>query len=167
MKGYVEEIFYFLIVFFSILLLFIFFNYQLSTKGIETRKTVEERNLVESITTLFFELFNNKLPYVEKVYMQLMIDALLQKLKGLPEEYKVFYGTGIGTLNLTEIIPPFLDKYAKNRYQLYLIIPAEKEEKKFFYGKEIRNEDILYVYETVVPVPDLRIGKVVLYISKP
>lgn len=177
MKGYMETFFYLAIVIFSLIFIIFFLSYQSTTGTAEVRKRLNERILMEEINSLFSTIFNNKIPVVEKTYMEMAIDAILQKLDNLPEEYKVYYGIGIGVVNLTEIIPPFLDRYAKNRYQLYFIIPTYTGVKEFYYGSEIKKDEILYVYDTIVPLPFsapgkspaggfARTGKVLLYIGK-
>jgi hypothetical protein len=162
MKGYAEEMLYFIAIFFAVFMLFVFLTYQRGTKGAEARKVVEERSLSEEIAGVIFSLFNNKLPIVEKSYLEVGIDSILKGVATGEEKYKVFYGIGIGTVNLTEIISPFLDNYVKRRYELRIITP----DGEYIYGK-LEKKEVLYVYEALIPVPEERVGKVIFTLGKP
>ncbi len=155
MKGYVEKMMYFIIMVLAVFMLFVFFTYQKGTRGIEVKRSVEERGLDEEGTGTVFTLYNNKLPYVEKTYLQCGIDAILRGISLEEEKYKVFYGIGIGEVNVSEIIPPFLDRYAKGRWELTITTPEES----YTYGGIEKNK-VIYSYESLIPVPEERIGKV-------
>jgi len=137
-----------------------FFSYERGSRGIEVRKSVEERMLGEEVASTVFTLFNNRLLFVEKTYLEGAIDSILQRLPRTREKYKVFYGLGIGTLNLTEIIPPLLDRYIKGRYELTIATPQGS----YTYGR-VNKKDVVYIYETLIPVPDEKVGKLTLLIS--
>ena len=115
MKGTIEEMIYAVVIVLVIFMLFVFFTYQRGTRGIEVRKSVEERVLNEEGSAVVFTLFNNKLPFAEKTYLECGIDSILQGSFSNKERNKAFYGMGIGKVNVTEIIPPMLDKYAKGK----------------------------------------------------
>jgi hypothetical protein len=157
MKGYMEEMLYFVAIFFAILLLFAFLTYQRGTKGAEVRKVVEERLLNEEIASLISDIFNNKLPVAEKSYTQTLIDGILEG-----EEYNyVYYGKEIGTINITEIIEPMVDKYIKERWIIEVTISPDKKQ---IYGK-LKDGKVLYVYEIPIPVPDEKVGKLKILIG--
>lgn len=161
MKGSIEEMFYFIAVFFAVFILFVFLTYQRGIRGVEVRKKVEERILIEEVSSLVSTLFSNKLPITEKYYLESGIDAILQgKAKGL-ELYKVFYGDSVGLLNVTEIIPSYLDKYVKGRWELRMITP----DGEYTYG-EVKRENVVYVYEALIPVPEERTGKIVFLLGR-
>lgn len=160
MKGMVEEIFWFVIIVLTVFMLFAFFTYQQGTRGIEVKKSVEERILDEEGNTAVFSLFNNKLPFVEKVYLECIIDSILQGSFYKKEMDKVFYGNGVGNLNTSEIIPPLLDKYVEGRWKLEISTP----DGSYVYGKADMG-DIIYSYESLIPVPEERIGKVTFQIG--
>lgn len=141
-------------------MLFIFFTQQRGTRGIEVRKNVEERVLNEEGSATIFTLFNNKLPFVEKTYLQCGIDSILQGSFSKVEMNKVFYGMGIGKLNVTEIIPPMLDNYLEGRWELKIITPDDEYE----YGG-IQGGKVVYTYESLIPVPEERTGKAILLIG--
>ena len=157
MKGMIREMFYFIIIVLAIFMLFVFFTYQRGTKGIEVKKSVEERVLNEEINGLASVLFNNKLPYVEKSYLECMIDAILQGNFSKKDLNKTFYGEGVGKLNVTEIIPPLLDLYAEGRLELRIDTPNGT----CTYGK-IQSGDIIYSYESLIPVPEERVGRMTI-----
>lgn len=160
MKGVTEEIMYFVIMVLAATALFFFFSYQRGVKGIEVKKSVEERSLSEEITMATFALFNNKLPFVEKTYLQCWIDSVLQGSFSKKELDRSFYGTGIGEVNVTEIIPPLLDKYARGRWELRIITPDGTST----YGG-VKGE-VIYSYESPIPVPEGRIGKIILLLGE-
>ena len=157
MKGFVQEMFYFIIIILSIFLLFVFFTYERGTKGMEVKKSVEERILNEEINGLAATLFNNKLPYAEKTYLEAMIDAVLEGNSTKKDLNKTFYGSGIGKLNLTEIIPPLLDMYAEGRLEVRIYTPNGT----ITYGK-LKGNSIVYTFESMIPVPEERVGRLVI-----
>lgn len=160
MKGVVEEMVYFVIIILAVFMLFVFFTYQRGTRGVEVKKSVEERLLSEESTSAVFTLFNNKLPLVEKTYLECGIDSILQGNFSKKEMNKVFYGIGIGKVNVTEIIPPLLDNYAKGRWELRIITP----DGTYTYGKLEKNE-VVYSYESLIPIPEERVGKAILLLG--
>jgi hypothetical protein len=155
MKAIAQEMFYLIVIIIVILILFVFFTYERGTKGVEVQKSVEERILGEEINGLSGTLFNDKLPYAEKVYLQTAIDAILEgKFYKRTDLDKAFYGSGIGTVNVTEIIPPLLDLYSKGKLKVVIETPNGT----YSYG-EIKEGSVVYSYETLIPVPEERIGK--------
>jgi hypothetical protein len=155
MKAVAQEMFYLIVIIIIILILFVFFTYERGTKGVEVQKNVEERILNEEINGFAGTLFNDKLPYAEKVYLETSIDAILEgKFYKRTELNKAFYGSGIGTVNVTEIIPPLLDLYSKGRLKVIIETPNGN----YSYG-EIKAGDVMYTYESLIPVPEERIGK--------
>ncbi len=160
MKGFVEQMIYLIVIVLALFMLIVFFTYQRGSRGVETKKSVEERGLDEEGTSLVFTLFNNKLPYVEKVYLQVIIDAILEGEYRKEEKYKVFYGKGIGEVNLTEIIPPLMDNYAKGRWELKITTP----DGDYTYGG-INKDKVIYIYEALIPVPEERSGKITFFLG--
>ncbi|MEM4589619.1 MAG: hypothetical protein QXL73_06465 [Thermoplasmata archaeon] len=161
MKGYVEEMLYFVIIVFTIFMLVVFFIYERGTKGAEVRKAVEERLLREEIAAVIFILFNNKLPFTEKSYIENGIDAILQGTSTKKELDKVFYGAGIGIVNVSEVIQPLLENYLMGRWELTIITP----DGKYTYGS-INKKKIVYSYEALIPIPEERVGKVIFLVGK-
>lgn len=156
MKGQMEEILYFTIIIFAILILFTFFAYQTGTKGAEVRKTVEERITKEEVFSALNNLFSEKLPISEKYYLIMAIDGILGG-----EDYDfVYYGKEIGGFNLTSILTQYIDKLIKDRWRLEIITPDGIQ----VYGK-LPIEKVVYSWENWIPVPYLRIGKVVFSIG--
>lgn len=160
MKGMVEQMFYIVIIVLALFMLFIFFTYQRGTRGAEVRKTVEERGLSEELNGVGSSLFNNKLPVAEKSYLASAIDAILEGTHRDKELDKAFYGVGIGTVNATEIINPFLDSYAEGRLELRIETP----DGAYVYGK-IKPGNVIYSYESLIPVPEERVGKITILLS--
>lgn len=158
MKAIAQEMFYLIVIIIVILILFVFFTYERGTKGVEVQKNVEERILNEEVNGLAGTLFNDKLPYAEKVYLETAIDAVLEgKFYKRTELNKAFYGSGIGTVNVSEIIPPLLDLYSKGKLEVIIETPNGK----YSYG-QIRQSDVVYTYESWIPVPEERIGKLTI-----
>jgi len=157
MKGVIQEMFYFIVIVLVIFMLFVFFTYVRGTKGIEVKKSVEGRVLNEEIAGLALTLFNNKVPHAEKVHLELVIDSILEGKFRERELYKVYYGAGIGKLNVTDVIPPVLDLYAKDRLE----VKIETPDGKYSYGK-IQSGKVLYTYEIMIPVPEERVGMMIV-----
>jgi len=155
MKGSVEELFYIIVIFISFLFLFLFLTSERTKEGKEVRKAVEERILTEELLDFSKALFNNKVPFSEKRYIQSLIDGILRGSK----EY-VYYGKGIGSINLTGITEQLISQYAKDRIKIEISIGN----KKYEWG-EIRGK-ILYTYETLIPIPDERLGRLIIYLSE-
>ena len=160
MKGLTEEMFYLAIIVLAVLMLFTFFSYQRGTRGIEVKRSVEERILNEEGSAAIFTLFNNKLPLVEKSYVECAVDSLLEGTFSKKEKDKAFYGIGIGKVNVSEIIPPLFEKYAKGKWELKIITP----DGEYSYGRVKKNE-VVYTFETLIPVPEERVGKLILFLS--
>ena len=160
MKGTIEDMIYSVVIVLVVFMLFVFFTYQRGTRGIEVRKSVEERVLNEEGSATLFTLFNNKLPFVEKTYLECGVDSILQGSFSNEDMDKAFYGMGIGKVNVTEIIPPMLDKYLKGRWELRVITP----DGEYTYGG-IERREVMYTYESLIPVPEEKSGKVILLIG--
>ena len=160
MKGTIEEMIYSVVVVLVVFMLFVFFTQQSGTRGVEVRKTVEERILNEEGSAAVFSLFNNKLLFAEKTYLECGIDSILQGNISDKEINEVFYGMGTGKVNVTEIIPSMLDRYAEGRWELRVITP----DGEYTYGG-IESNKVMYTYESLIPVPEERSGKVILLLG--
>jgi len=152
MKSQAEEFFYLAAIFFSVIFLIVFFMYQQGTKGKEVSKSIAERNIREEVNNLVFSLFNDRIPIADKYYVEAALDATLQKV--FEEKYKVFYGIGTGTINVSEVIVPFVNRYVSKDWELIIITPSVT----YSYGKKIKEGKEIYSYETLIPLPDEQIG---------
>jgi hypothetical protein len=152
MKAQAEEFLYLATIFSSIIILIVFLAYQHGTKGKEVIRTVAERNIKEGINILMFSLFNDRVPIAEKFYIEAIIDATLQKV--FEEKNKVFYGIGIGTVNVSEILLPLINKYLSQNWELVIVTPS----KTYSYGRKVGEKEV-YSYETLIPLPDEQIGR--------
>ncbi len=161
MKGISEEFIYLVVIVLAIFTLLAFLNTQSLLKETETKKTVGLRFLREEGNLAIFSLFNNKVDFVEKPYIETVIDAVLSKhQKNDPTEiYKAFYGIGVGTLNNTEIIPSLFKNYLPGKWKLEVITPNRTVEYGFLSGEP------RYVYKQLIPVPEERLGLVILYLG--
>jgi hypothetical protein len=157
-KGFVEEITWIVTIIMATVIIALFI-YNQQSGGIEVTKTVEERVLNEEGISILFSLSNDKPPYVEKYYSQILVDAVLQGTFLIKDTDKVFYGNGIGTVNSTEIIPPLIKKFTTKNWKLNVVTPDGSRA----YGSG--GGEILYSYEIPVPVPEERIGKIVFQLS--
>jgi hypothetical protein len=160
MKGFVEEAVWAVTLVIAVVVISFFLIFQQGMRGAEVRKTVEERILNEEGISATFSLFNNQLPFVDKTYLETAIDAILQGTFMKEEEYRVYYGKGIGSVDVNEIIPPLLDNYIKGRWKLEVITP----DGYYVYGKPDLGK-IIYTYRTIIPVPEERVGELILYIG--
>ena len=126
MKGIAEEMLWFSVMSILVLMLTIVFLHYQGTRGIEIRKRIGERVVSEEVAGIVFSLFNNKVPRGEKSYVQCAIDAILLGTSLEEEKDRVFYGVGIGTVNLTEIIPTFIKGYTNQKWRVEVITPDGK-----------------------------------------
>lgn len=158
-KGFLEEMTWLIIIIVAVLILALFiFNQQF--RGVEVEQKVEERILNEEGISLLFSLSQDKPPYVERFYAQILIDAVLQGISNKKETNKVYYGAGIGKVNATEIIPQLVSKFTTKNWQLTVVTP----DGSYIYGQS-NPGNILYSYEVLVPVPEERTGKLIFEIS--
>jgi len=153
MKSQVEEFFYLIAIATFLLLIIIFLIHQKASKGVEVKMVVRERTINEGIATLVLNLFNTKLPIVEKSYVEIGIDAILDG-ENLDE---VIYGVGVGKVNVSEMILQFLDKYMRGKLEVTIVTPGGS----YTYGK-INEKEKIYVYESLIPVPEEETGKIVV-----
>lgn len=160
MKGFTEEMMWAITLILAVVILSIFFISQQGIRGSQVTKTVEERVLNEEGISTIFSLFNNKLPFVEKTYLETAIDSILQGISMKTDQDKAYYGVGVGMLNVTEIIPPLLESYTKGRWRLEVITP----DGNYVYGNLDLNKAV-YTYSSVIPVPEERTGEIRLYIG--
>jgi hypothetical protein len=156
MKSQAEEFFYLATIIFSAILLIVFLFYQQSTRGKEISKIIHERVYSEELANVGNILFNSKIPLFEKYYLQAAIDGILS---GKDYSY-VYYGRALNTTNITQILEPLLEKSFKGRWRIEIILPEDVQ----VYG-ELKKEKILYSWENLIPVPDERVGKVIVSIG--
>lgn len=161
MKGITEGIFGYIVIVLAVISLAIFLISQSGMKGIEVEKRAGLRIFREDGNIALNSLFNYKVDFVEKPYIETVIDAILEaNAEGEPyDSDKVFYGIGIGTLNNTEIIPSLFDNYLLGRWKLTVITP----DGSFTYGNFSGEPE--YVYEQLIPIPEERLGRMILYIK--
>lgn len=162
MKGFMEEMLWYVVIILAVFMLFVFFMYQRGTAGIQARRTVESRVLDEEGTIALFSLFTNKLPFVGRTTLQAAIDAVLQGASSGKEKNKAFYGAYLGTVNVTEVIKPLFDRYVGKKWNLEIKVPNGT----YVYGYEIDEDDVIYMYESIIPVPEELVGYVKLRIGK-
>jgi len=156
MKAQAEEFFYLATIIFSGILLIVFLSYQQSTRGKEVLQTIQERIYSEELVDVGSMLFNSKLPFFEKYYIQAMIDGILQG-----KDYSfVYYGKVLNTTNITQILEPLLDQSFKGKWRIEVILPKDTQ----VYG-ELKKEKVLYSWENLIPVPDENVGKIIISIG--
>jgi len=180
MKGVSEGILGYIVIILSVITLIFFLYSQGELKGIEVSKQVHGRVFDEEARLSTIALFNNKVDFVEKPYIETMIDAALSRnaTDNVTESYKAFYGIGIGTLNNTEIIPPLYDNYIQGKWRLILLIPngtkeIYDEQTSTVYRQQTYlvvsygnlSDEPRYTYKQMIPVPEQRTGKLILYIG--
>jgi len=160
MKGFVEETIWAITLVVAVIIISVFLILQQGMRGAEVRKTVEERLMSEQGTTSVLSLFSNQLLFVDKTYLETAIDAVLQGAFMNENKNKVYYGSGIGSVNMTEIIPSLFDNYLKGRWRVEVITP----DGTFVYGNQKLGSTV-YSYKSMIPIPEERIGEIAVYIS--
>lgn len=160
MKGFVEEAVWAVTLVIAVIVISYFLIFQQGLRGTEVTKTVEERITNEEGISTEFSLFNNQLPFVDKTYLETAIDAILQGTFMKKDKNLVYYGKGIGTVDLNEIIPPLLDNYMKGKWKLEVTTP----DGYYVYGNPNLGK-VIYTYRTIVPVPEERVGELILSIG--
>lgn len=159
-KGFAEEILGFMIIIFSIIILAIFFTSESVLKGGEVSKSVRGRNWDESANLALQTLYDNKLEKFNKTYVELMLDAQLQGRN----ETHVYYGRGLGTIYVEEVVNPLFNRYfGKGRWKLVL----KTKKGSVSYGN-LNKEESNYRYISNIPKPYAvspnNIGEVSLYV---
>jgi hypothetical protein len=156
MKAQTEEFFYLVSIIFSATFLITFLLYYHSTREREISKTLQQRIYDEELAGLGSMLFNSKLPFFEKYYVQAMIDGILQG-----KDYSfVYYGKALNTTNITQVLEPLFDKSFRRRWRIEVILPKDTQ----VYG-ELKKEKVLYSWENLIPVPDENVGKIIVSIG--
>ncbi len=161
MKGITESIFGYLVIVLVVLALIFFLVSQGGIRGAEVGKSVSVRVFDETATLAISSLFNEKVDFVEKPYAEVLVDAILtfNESENITEKYKAFYGAGVGELNNTEIISPLFENYMPAKWKLEIITPNGT----LTYGN--LSKEAKYVYEQIIPVPEERIGRIILYMG--
>lgn len=159
-KAMTETILSFSAIIFSVVLLLLAFSFQQKTKGGEVERTVTLRQLDESSNMAIVSLFNQKVEFVEKTYLETLIDAVLYGAYQRGSGKRAYYGIGVGELRLNETIPQLFDRYLPGKWKLKVVTPDDNQT----YG-EIEKDEVIYVYKELVPIPKERLGKVILYVG--
>lgn len=161
MKGVTDSIFNYLVIALSLIFLSIFFISQGALRGGEVSESVNIRSFDEEGVMVLLSLFHNEIDLVEKPYAMALVDATLKMvaLNDSSAHTKVDYGSGVGTLNNTEIIPGLFDNYIPDRWRLEVVVPNGTLIYGNFFG------EAKYVYRQLVPVPEQRTGTINLYIG--
>ena len=158
MKGISQDFFsIFLIILSLSIFSFLILNFITSETG-RIKRVVEERFITESGVSSILSLYFSRLNYFEKYYLEGVIDAILQNSIIKKHKKSVFYGTGAGSLNTTEIIEPLLKRYFGDRWYLEIILGKRKES----FGRKPTGKNV-FVVEVTIPVPEEKIGKIILY----
>jgi len=85
-----------------------------------------------------------------------MIDDILEG-----KDYNfVYYGKALNTTNITQIIKTLLEESLRGKWRIEVILPKDVQ----VYGN-LKKEKIAYSWENLIPVPDERVGKVIIYIG--
>jgi len=156
MKSQAEEFFYLASIVFSAIFLIIFLFHQQLKQGEEILQATQERIYNEEVSSIGSILFNSKIPFFEKYYIQAMIDGILEG-----KDYNfVYYGKALNTTNITQIIETLLEESLRGKWRIEVILPKDVQ----VYGN-LKKERIAYSWENLIPVPDERVGKVVIYIG--
>lgn len=159
-KGAIETVLSFSVIIFSIIILILAFTFQQRMKGGEVSQSITSRHLAEASNLAIISLHNQKVEFVQKSYIETLIDAALYGANQRGSGNSVYYGTGIGQLRLNETIPPLFDRYLPGKWELEVVTPDGNHT----YGG-IKSDEVVYVYKELVPVPKQRLGKVILYVG--
>ncbi len=163
-KAQAQEVIEATLVAAAIFLLLIFLSYEYGEKTFAVRSSSERYILEETSFSALLALYDSQLPVIEKFSAEVLVDSVLQsKAFGTCQNLnKVFYGTGIGRVNASDVVRVF-DNYFGNRWKLVVETSAGKA----VYGHELNENRILYVVKLPVPVPDGNTGKISLIVGKP
>ena len=128
MKSQVEEFFYLASIILSAIFLITFSFYQQSTRGKEVLQITQERIYNEELSNIGNILFNSKIPFFEKYYIQAMIDGILEG-----KDYNfVYYGKALNTTNITQIIETLLEESLRGKWRIeavsytHLTLPTKR-----------------------------------------
>lgn len=161
-KGFAEEILGFVVVIFTLILLVIFFASQRTLKGEEVTLSVSERDFDEHAKGALRVLHQNKLETINKTYIELMIDSLMDK--ATKNKKHVYYGPVIGTIYTEEEIinPLFNEYYGNGKWELVLNL----NDTQATYGKLKEKAKRKYISPVPIlhPVQKTNIGNVTLYV---
>ena len=157
MHGYAQEFLSIVLIIIALSISSITMFYFLYSRTSSVEKFSELRYFEKTSSNLLLSLAGEKLNFLEKRPLEIAIDSILQEHLVKTGKKKVFYGIAIGLVNCTEIIPPFLDREFGSHWSLEIYL----EKEKVVYGHKPQG-DSFYVYEMLIPVPEEKIGKVVL-----
>jgi hypothetical protein len=159
MKGFVEELFGFLIVVVVIAIIALFLVSSGTSKDIEILKTKKVTVMSEEADTMMMSLYDTKLSGFDKSYAEILVDACLQgKNKSV-----VYYGRDLGSIDVEELINPmFSEKFGENRWALEVVT----KNGNMTYGTR---ENKTYIYSYTAPNPmsndNENVNKIIMYLK--
>jgi hypothetical protein len=144
MKGFIEEIFGFLIIMVVLVLVGLFLISSSANTDVEILKMKKVTVQSEEADTMMMSLYDTKLSGFDKSYAEILVDACLQgRNKSI-----VYYGKELGSIDVEELINPmFNSKFGENRWA----IEVATKSGNMTYGLKANKT---YVYSYPVPVPN-------------
>jgi hypothetical protein len=159
-KGVVEEMFGFLIIALAIILVIVIYITGTATKDVALAKQRQGALLDEETNNLLHSIYDIKLSVFDKTYAEILVDANLQG-KNMTQ---VYYGQGLGTIDVGELIGPVFDaNFGKGKWALVVSTPKGNATYNDISGKN-------YVYDYPIPAPSPEGGpsmnRLIMYIDK-
>jgi hypothetical protein len=157
-----SEIFYIGLVVIATSISISFLIYYSSTFSVKIKEKFSSNIFEQNTLTSLSNFYILRLPVFEKTYLQIAIDSMLnlRKFKEKDEYGKfVFYGKELGTLNTSQIVYEYFDRYFGRKWKITLI----SNNLNISYGYEIKTK---YSYVLPIPIPDDEVGYFKLEISE-
>ncbi|MGC9310122.1 MAG: hypothetical protein ACP5E4_00165 [Candidatus Aenigmatarchaeota archaeon] len=143
MRGVAEEMLGFMIIAIVLTFVGLLLLSGSATNEVKAYKARQNTNLDEDTNSLILSVFDTKLPNFDKTYAEILVDANLQGYN----KTQVYYGKGMGSIDVEELITPVFDGYfGEGRWALDVVTWKGN----ITYG-EPKGKD--YVYEYPVPCP--------------
>jgi hypothetical protein len=143
MKGFVEEIFGFLIIVVVIMLVGLFFVSSGTSKNLDLLKMKKGTVQSQEADSMIMSLYDTKLQGFDKSYAEILVDACLQG----HNKTQVYYGKNLGTIDVNELITPMINsRFGVNRWALEVVTKNGNAT----YGIKANKT---FVYDYSVPIP--------------
>ncbi len=160
MKGFIGEMLTFVIIIISIMILVFFFTNERVTKGGEVEKSIMVKEIKNTCISTLNTIANTKVERIGKTYLEVALDSCYN-----PQNTTyVYYGDGLGTVMVNEILSKFIDNLiGKGHWKLIINNGVDI----CTYGDLEINKTLVKCYLDI-PLSEIEsnpIGKVILYVG--
>lgn len=158
-KGFSEEILSFTLITFSIIIMTLFFTSEGLLKGGEVSRSVSGKIMDESANMAIHTLYDDRIEKINKTYIELIVDAHIQG----NNDTKVYYGEGVGTIHVWEIINPLFNNYFGDGGWKLVV---KTNQGTSIYGNLKKESKYKYISNIPIPAPSQKgsIGNVTLHV---